>query len=288
MREPMRLLWSAMRAVDHKCFDEEVRKSLATTADPPEVWARRGEEFVARGAWDNARQCFHRAGDRVKEGRCVAKLLAIKAEAEHFARPHTAATDALFLEAAAAYEKPPVEDVLEAAVCTQKGRAYERAAELFTRVGEWARAAECWWEGKKWLRAAEAFRAPVLQLWRRAATCYEQLKSWSAAADMYAADGDLQSALKACKEGRLYRHGLALCDQATSRASVTGSGVASSSDPEALRKDFVRVAADHFTAVGNVEEAVFFLRLQSKKDCVQYLVRRKLFGMLAKIHEDGA
>ena len=106
-----------------------MRKYLASSASTPEEWSARGEEFFGNKDYENARQCFHRGGNKVRERFCTGTILANAAELELFKSSgggflggaSLAKAVSKFLEAAEIFEAPPLEMFEKAAEFSRKG-----------------------------------------------------------------------------------------------------------------------------------------------------------------------
>eukprot|EP01035_Chromulina_nebulosa_P017348 gene17348-22895_t len=163
-RKPILDYWKYNKLIDIHVLDDHIRSFFNSKSGPSE-WKEKGNIFMSKKQYENAKYCYHRSGD---------------AELEKLAGAHESEMngDKIFI-------------VNESKAISH----YFSAALEFQNLNEFGESARCYENKCKDYKNA-AILYEKISKWGKAASCYEKLESYSLATNFYWKDYDLDNAVR--------------------------------------------------------------------------------------------
>ena len=132
-RRPMLDYWYRrklvkLRSLDNISADESLNKTLFPRGSSKEQWEERGDGFAATKHWEQARTCYHKAGNKLLEIEATARLI----EQSAVDKTHYCNAVATFLVCDRLCHDTRY--LFNAAQCLAKAKEYKDAATLLGRL----------------------------------------------------------------------------------------------------------------------------------------------------------
>ena len=174
-RKPMLDLLLSRELIEMKVLDDDIR-SLFSGQSSSEEWVLKGDAFMMKRQYSNAKFCYAKGGDTLKEQH--ANAAQFEQDGDRVSSTDEKLSHERYSQAAALYQG--LNKLSDTVRCLEKGKEFDKAAVIYEALGRW----------------------------NDAGSCYEKILNFESAAVVYWKSFNIPSALRCSYACHLYQPAL--------------------------------------------------------------------------------